>query len=350
MEEKKLIKGHSTYNIVLSEKISHDIRYTCRSLESEEWSGVLFYRLSGNFYNSSVEITADDFFLMDIGNSVSTEFNMSVEVSEYMAIHPELLDCQLGLIHSHNNMSAFFSKVDMDTLREEGTDKPHFVSLIVNNTGPYVASIVHRAKLVRDITDSLIYESSSNIISIKTFQVTTEILECNNLNVIYNDSEQIVNHELVNRINDLKVRRENERRKLEHRFCPESISEELPLYGKHHKTKSDKYCLASQTLKTLLVQLLTGDITVTETSRININFLLNRMTSVFDNRFKEEEDFIEWATYYVEFLCNHTRDKTGELEDASVCAESLIKSFNVLPKNKYISIYLEILEEYINGY
>lgn len=99
MEEKKLIKGHSTYNIVLSEKISHDIRYTCRSLESEEWSGVLFYRLSGNFHNSSVEITADDFFLMDIGNSVSTEFNMSVEVSEYMAIHPELLDCQLGLIH-----------------------------------------------------------------------------------------------------------------------------------------------------------------------------------------------------------------------------------------------------------
>lgn len=41
-------------------------------------------------------------------------------------------------------MAAFFSGTDTNTLREEGSDLPNFVSLIVNNDGNYVAGITRR--------------------------------------------------------------------------------------------------------------------------------------------------------------------------------------------------------------
>ena len=36
---------------------------------------------------------------MDIGTAAYTEFDMSPDVISYMADNPELLDCQMGLIH-----------------------------------------------------------------------------------------------------------------------------------------------------------------------------------------------------------------------------------------------------------
>ena len=36
---------------------------------------------------------------MDIGSQAYTEFDMSPDVIAYMTDHPELLDCQMGLIH-----------------------------------------------------------------------------------------------------------------------------------------------------------------------------------------------------------------------------------------------------------
>lgn len=49
-------------------------------------------------------------------------------------------------IKSHNVMKAFFSGTDTNTLLEEGTDRNHFVSLIVNNAGNYVAAVTRRIK------------------------------------------------------------------------------------------------------------------------------------------------------------------------------------------------------------
>jgi len=47
---------------------------------------------------------------------------------------------------SHNNMAAFFSGTDVNTLLEEGSDLNHFLSLIVCNAGQYVARITRKLR------------------------------------------------------------------------------------------------------------------------------------------------------------------------------------------------------------
>ena len=49
-------------------------------------------------------------------------------------------------------MATFFSGTDTSTLLEEGKDRNHFVSLIVNNAGTYTAAITRKA--VKDLTIS----------------------------------------------------------------------------------------------------------------------------------------------------------------------------------------------------
>lgn len=43
-------------------------------------------------------------------------------------------------------MAAFFSGTDSDTLKKEGTDTCHYLSLVVNNAGKYVARVTRRIK------------------------------------------------------------------------------------------------------------------------------------------------------------------------------------------------------------
>ena len=122
-------------------------------LPDKEWSGVLYYKYKGSFKNKNLTLTAVDFLVLDIGNSTHTEFVESPEIISYMCANG-LINCQLGLIHSHNTMKTFFSGEDSDTLTKEGSARNHFLSLIVNNAGNYVAAITRRvviesAKAVR---------------------------------------------------------------------------------------------------------------------------------------------------------------------------------------------------------
>lgn len=152
-----LIKKSTSYKIIIPAKVERIIRFLCERVWSTEWSGVLFYNPIGEFEDDSLEIHCVDILPMDIGNATYTEFDMSPDVISYMAQNPELLDCKMGLIHSHNSMPSFFSGTDLNTLREEGNDRNHFVSLIVNNEGKYTAAITRKVKYsaVRELS----YES-----------------------------------------------------------------------------------------------------------------------------------------------------------------------------------------------
>lgn len=103
-KELPLVKRLDTYNIVIPRKVEAKIRCLCNEVWSTEWSGILFFTPSGSFDDGSLSIRCVDIFPMDIGTTTYTEFDMSPDVISYMAEH-ELLDCQIGLIHSHNNMS-----------------------------------------------------------------------------------------------------------------------------------------------------------------------------------------------------------------------------------------------------
>ena len=100
-----LTKKSGSYKIIIPEKVERLIKFLCEKIWNTEWSGVLFYTPTGNFEDGSLEIHCVDVFPMDIGTTTYTEFDMSPDVISYMTNNPELLDCKMGLIHSHNNMS-----------------------------------------------------------------------------------------------------------------------------------------------------------------------------------------------------------------------------------------------------
>lgn len=117
----------------------------CSIIHDVEWSGTLFYRHEGSLEDGTFKVTCVDLFVMDIGSSAYTEYDESPDVLTYRINH-DLLgeDIQEGLIHSHNNMSTFFSGTDTNTLIDEGTNSNHFVSLIVNNEGTYTAGVTRK--------------------------------------------------------------------------------------------------------------------------------------------------------------------------------------------------------------
>lgn len=102
------MKKSDTFKLVIPEKVENKIRHLCQKVWKEEWSGTLFYKPEGKFEDGTLVIRCEDIYVMDIGTAAYTEFDMSPDVIAYMTEHSELLDCQLGLIHSHNNMSKEF--------------------------------------------------------------------------------------------------------------------------------------------------------------------------------------------------------------------------------------------------
>lgn len=94
-----LVKGFTTYKIIIPSKVERLIRFLCERVWDTEWSGVLFYTPSGTFEDGTLEIRCEDILPMDVGTTTYTEFNMSPDVISYMAQKPELLDCKTGLIH-----------------------------------------------------------------------------------------------------------------------------------------------------------------------------------------------------------------------------------------------------------
>ena len=140
----QLLKGSSTYKLVVPESVEEKIRYLLRKFPSTEWSGVLFYTHQGTFENNDLIITCQDFFPMDLGTSGWTEFHMSEDVAAYMADNAELFSCDTGLIHSHHRLGAFFSGQDNLMLQQEGNDTNCFVSLVVDTKGSYVARVTRK--------------------------------------------------------------------------------------------------------------------------------------------------------------------------------------------------------------
>lgn len=138
-----LIASTNSYNLAIPDEVEFKIREWCRLNPTTEWSGTLFYTTEGSFENNDIKFTARDFFVMDIGTAGFTNYKETPEICSYM-MDNDLLDCKTGLIHSHNNMKAFFSVTDASTLSEEGEATTHFLSLIVNNEGTYVARVTRK--------------------------------------------------------------------------------------------------------------------------------------------------------------------------------------------------------------
>ena len=378
-----LVQKSGTYNykLVIPQEVERKIRFACQKVWNTEWSGTLFFTHEGSFENNDLTIKCVDIYIMDIGTQTYTEFDMNPDVIAYMTENPELLDCQIGLIHSHNNMASFFSGTDTATLREEGRDRNNFVSLIVNNAGNYTAAITRRVKS-KQVKEAVSYEFFgegekqdtkeyvSNVDEIEYFYLKVE-----KENENYSFPDMAARLEEIKRTKEEKAKKsqvftcQNEYKPITNNLISKEIAkpkiiqptlfdniDDLPFDG-YSNIPYGQVSFNKDTIKSLVLQLITGSIIVSNENKIDVIKWVKSMPVIYEKRFGKDDDgisnFMAWAETYVEYLVWNTTD--NELEKAgldsaeicAICAHNIIEELDKLPKNDYIEGYIDTLEKYL---
>ena len=389
----RLVQKSGTYNykLIIPAEVERKIRFTCQRVWNTEWSGTLFFTHEGSFENNDLVIRCVDIYIMDIGTQAYTEFDMNPDVIAYMTEHPELLDCQLGLIHSHNNMNSFFSQTDTTTLKEEGRDRNNFVSLIVNNAGSYTAAITRKIKS-KQVKESVSYEFFGDGEKQDTKEYVSDADEIEWFYLkIENENETFSFPDMAARLEEIKQAKAEKAKKVQ---IPTYQGGYKPVIANSYGTKAgpenlvkkesdkpkvfqptlfdnvdylpfdDDYSLPygqvtfdKVTLKSLVLQLITGSIIISNDNKIDITKWAKSMPALYEKRFGKGEEgmknFRVWADTYTEYLVWYVTDeeleKLGfdETEICAICAYDMIEELNRLPENKYIKEYIDALQKYL---
>lgn len=383
--------GTYNYKLIIPAEVERKIRFACQKVWSTEWSGTLFFTHEGSFENNDLVIRCVDIYIMDIGTQAYTEFDMNPDVIAYMCENPELLDCQMGLIHSHNNMSTFFSGTDTATLKEEGRDRNNFVSLIVNNAGTYTAAITRRIKS-KQVKESVSYEffGDGEKHDTKEYVSNADEIEWFYLK-IENENETFSFPDMAARLEEIKQAKAEKAKKVQ---SPVYQSSYKPVIANSYGTKAGPANLVKKetkrpkvtqptlfdnaddlpfddnynipygqvafdkvTLKSLVLQLITGSIIISNGSKIDITKWANSMSVLYEKRFGKGEkgmkNFKMWADTYTDYLTWYVTDEKleelgfDETEICAICAHDMIEELTKLPENDYIKGYIDALQKYL---
>lgn len=391
-----LVQKSGTYNykLIIPAEVERKIRFACQKVWSTEWSGTLFFTHEGSFENNDLIIRCVDIYIMDIGTQVYTEFDMNPDVIAYMCENPELLDCQMGLIHSHNNMSTFFSGTDIATLREEGRDRNNFVSLIVNNAGTYTAAITRRVKS-KQVKESVSYEFFGDGEKHDTEEYISDADEVEWFYLkIENENETFSFPDMAARLKEIKQAKAERAEKAKKAQTPTYQDGYKPVIDNSYGTKAGPANLVKKeankpkvvhltlfddiddlpfeeeydipygqvsfdkvTLKFLVLQLITGSIIISNDSKIDITKWAKSMPALYEKRFGKGEEgmknFKMWADTYAEYLTWYVTDEKleelgfDETEICAICAHDMIEELTKLPENDYIKGYIDALQKYL---
>lgn len=388
-----LVQKSGTYNykLIIPAEVERKIRFACQKVWSTEWSGTLFFTHEGSFENNDLVIRCVDIYIMDIGTQAYTEFDMNPDVIAYMCENPELLDCQMGLIHSHNNMSTFFSGTDTATLREEGIDRNSFVSLIVNNAGTYTAAITRRVKS-KQVKESVSYEffGDGEKHDTKEYVSSADEIEWFYLK-IEKEGENYSFPDMAARLEEIKQAKAEKAKKAQ---TPVYQGGYKPVIANSYGTKAGPANLVKKeadkpkvvqptlfdnaddlpfeegydipyghvsfdkvTLKSLVLQLITGSIIISNDSKIDITKWAKLMPALYEKRFGKGkvgmDNFKIWAETYTEYLTWYITDEKleelgfDETEICAICAHDMIEELTKLPENDYIKGYIDALQKYL---
>lgn len=388
-----LVQKSGTYNykLIIPAEVERKIRFACQKVWNTEWSGTLFFTHEGSFENDDLVIRCVDIYIMDIGTQAYTEFDMNPDVISYMCENPELLDCQMGLIHSHNNMSTFFSGTDTATLKEEGRDRNNFVSLIVNNAGTYTAAITRRIKS-KQTMESVSYEFFGDGEKQDTKEYISDADEIEWFYLkIENEDETFSFPDMAARLEEIKqvkaekakkaqtpvyqggykpviansygtkagpanlVKKEDNKSKVVQSTLFDNV-DDLP-FDDDYNLPYGQVTFDKVTLKSLVLQLITGSIIISNDSKIDITKWAKSMSALYEKRFGKGEEgmknFKMWADTYTEYLTWYTTDEEleelgfDETEICAICAHDMIEELTKLPENDYIKGYIDALQKYL---
>lgn len=377
MDKNILKKQDNTYKLIITPELEEKIRFLCARFPNNEYSGVLFYDYTGRFEDNSLVLTAKDFCLMDYGSATYTEFDKSAEICNYMIEH-DLLECQQGLMHSHDQMSTFFSGTDLGTLQEEGSDMNNFLSLIVNNAGQYTAAITRKVKHIPHVTEVLEYEffgeetiniGNDEYDAIESYEIEYFFLniEKPTVNIGYTD--------LFNRIEEIskdKTKITNISREPRTNLIVDSTLKATPLYKETNIPFSkantavqagvdtdesidyNKYKFNETDLNNIVKQLLIGSPIFTPK---DLNEWVQKMPTVFSKRFGEGQkglaNYRAFIGYFVEFLVTEVFDdnlaEEGYLEDSqmAICAYGVLQKLHTFKTNSFIEVIEDEVERFI---
>ena len=111
------------------------------------------------------------------------------------------------------------------------------------------------------------------------------------------------------------------------------------------------------TLKSLVLQLITGSIIISSDSKIDIPKWVKSMPALYEKRFGKGEEgmknFKIWADTYAEYLTWYVTDEKleelgfDETEICAICAHDMIEELTKLPENDYIKGYIDALQKYL---
>lgn len=285
-------------------------------------------------------------------------------------------------------MSTFFSGTDTATLKEEGTDRNNFVSLIVNNAGTYTAAITRRIK-AKQVKESVSYEFFGDGEKEDTKEYTSDedeiewfYLEIEKEGENYNFPDMESRLEEIKKIKAEKAKNtpmysgtpkttvssyfttqaglanliEREDKGYENRTLFDSVDEKLPAKEEYY-IPYDQVSFDKTIIKSLVLQLLTGSIIISNESKIDINKWAKSMPTLYGKRFgtgKEGMDrFKIWADTYTEYLTWYISDTKleelgyDETEMCAICAHDMIQELTKLPENDYIKGYIDSLQKYL---
>lgn len=283
-------------------------------------------------------------------------------------------------------MSTFFSGTDQQTLKEEGRDRNNFVSLIVNNEGSYTAAITRRVKS-KKIMESVSYAffDEGNKHEVDEYESETDEIEWFYLNIVKEDANPTFDDISIRLEEIKKIKEEKSKSKtVIHSFAnpnfPSYLNGQPATEGTLFKddefndnTLLDKNSKDFQygeldvpygqvffnrkAIRTLVIQLITGSIIISEDSKIDIDKWVKSMSSLYKRRFGAGEEgmksFNAWAETYTEYLTWYAYDeeleKQGfdETEICAICAYDVIEELEKLPENEYIKGYINSLQKYL---
>ena len=370
MENNILRKMQSSYKLIIPKFVESKIRTLLKEIYNIEWSGVLFYTYTGSFDTKDLVITCQDILPMNIGSSTYTEFDVNSDVASYMVEH-DLLDCQMGLCHSHHNMQTFFSGTDEATLYEEGKDRNNFLSLIVNNAKEYNARITEKETAV--ITKKVKSSKSFFGLGSKEEESESTITETYvNYYPLTIEFEEELNEDagLMQRINELKdLKKANEAKKtfnftknFEDVWDPKqyvqdndfmkrakkisipqvnnkttSLEKELPFEGFGSDYDFDKE------IEVAVAKLVTGNLLITKLPKD-----MNKAFPVFDKMWKEACTSLDQESNIAHFLVESV---LSDIYDSDAFAMALIDKYTevveVYPDFYPTDLIIDTLREYV---
>lgn len=277
-------------------------------------------------------------------------------------------------------MATFFSGTDTATLKEEGRDRAHFVSLIVNNAGIYTAKITRR---VVELLEGTLHQSyptwggETKKLTSSTVKEVSEFLEAYPMDITIIEDKSLENSVAA------RYAAIMEEKKKKTPSTPNGGGSKLGFQGyqgyKETKEKEkgkdqgeskgtepnlfsaieEKIACKKEFLQEAVYQLVTGSVASTgkgQNAPSAKDWVEKSMEAIFDRRFGQDiNKFKVWMQPYIEFIVYENDptcfdfDVDGYTDDvlASIVAQDLLTILKTFKTNKYLENIIVELETYV---